>query len=247
MTLVCRNCGRDIQRDSINLRGGVADCTHCGVKFSLSADELNRLRPLDAATPSREILPMPRMMLPKPEDIKIVEDSEKLLKFGYRSFHWFAIFPFLFSFLIFLGSGTVLYDGWQALIDTQGDRSIFTKIFLIVLALLVFSILVYSGFLLLRQSLAKLVNRTLISADHRLFTIDNGLVPLQKNYEIEASQLERFYLSRTPEPKDGPINYHFDLIAKLQNGQEISLIRKMEPENARYIVQKLDNFYALSG
>lgn len=241
MTLVCPNCKSTIPRENINLRSGDADCTRCDFEFSLSAYELRRLRPPSVKPPR------PKPPQPKPKHIKIVADSEKQLKFGFRWFRWFNLIQLFVGVAYLYGLGYLIPQVGEIFRGIiQEPAGFFLTLLILFFGLFMLLALLGFGLMIAYYALAGFINRTLITADHQTFSIHHGLLPTRSNYVIDASQLDQFYVFRSTTSRKGVESSFYDLMVILRNGEQKNLLRKVTAEHAWYIEQKLEEFYRLT-
>ena len=238
MTLFCPNCRGSILHEHLDLNRGGADCIHCDHTFALSRYELRLLR----GEPRRL-----QDLISKPSYIKVVEDSDKAFKFGYRLFDGEAVFSLIF------GAGCLffsIYITFLADIDWVREWRYlegFGTTLLSLFAFFLISILpALTGLALVFKGFAWMINRTLITADHEFFTIHNGLIPYQDNHRIAASQLKQFYAVRkTIKVKYSKRHYHL-LYVILEDDKHVRLLWEKDPELVVYVEQQLERFYNIS-
>ena len=188
----------------------------------------------------------PKGYSPKPDDVKIVEDSEKQLKFGYREINWFGLFFLVAGIALIFGSSAAIFEPWQNFKDI-GDPSVILpdELRAILIWLFIILALISFGASFLYLGLAGLLNRTLITADHHTLKIDTGLLPTKKNHQIEANRLLQFHVFESTHYRRGAEVRSCDLHVDFITGDQEALMIHLEPAHAWYIKENLERFYGL--
>ena len=219
MQLRCKNCGRDISAEDVNIERLFAKCRSCNAVFRFAEDMGDR----DAAAPTplgiRPRVPLPRGIA--------AEDRGRGLLLTRRWFNARVIFLVLFC---------VVWDGflftWFIAASKEGALPIMA-LFPIIHVIVGAGITYFTA--------ASIVNTSFIEVERGTVSIRHGPLPWFGNRTIRSADLEQLYTEqRYHRTKHGGY-YTYDLRAVTRGGGRIKLLSGLvDPAQALYLEQEIE-------
>lgn len=216
--LNCPNCHHLIHSDDINIDKTLAKCRKCHHVFDFS----EHLGP-----PARHRAPV-------------------LLPPGFEAFHTLSALNIeikwrhttkgmgFFIFFTLLWNGILSIFILTALISGAYEILIFTGLHLLV------------GVGLLYYVIAVFINKTYVWVSRREINIEHRplRLPFYPNRTISASDLEQLFIRKYVSSRtNGRPNYAFSVEARLKNGQDVSLVKRLgNADQAAYLEQQIEKF-----
>ena len=223
MQLKCKQCGRDIPAEDVNIERLIAKCSACHAVFGF-ADDVSKTDAVGAPPDRRR---RRRSKVPLPPRFS-VEDTGLALRITHT--WWRPLFIFLAFFSIAWCGFLVLWYG----VAIGTDAPIF--------ALLFPMIHVAVGIGLLYYTAAGFVNRTYIDVDGREVKITHAPLPWPGSKAIPVHTLDQLYVTEHRSQNRNGVHYSYNLNAIDKSGQKLKLVGALsEPDQALYLEQTIED------
>lgn len=225
MLLTCEACDAPLEADDIDVKRGIARCRYCNAVMRL--DELaarNEAHEKDENFTERGPVPLPAGIQ--------VDDWGGALRIVRR---WFTPLAFFLLFFCIFWDGFLVV--WYSLAFGMNAPLIFK----------VFPILhVAVGIGLTYFTLALFFNRTVLTVENGLLSVQHGPLPWPGNKTIETSDIDQLYCrEKIRHGKNGPqVTYHLNAITT--DGRKVDIVSGLdEADQALYLEQRLEEHLRL--
>ncbi len=218
MQLACKQCGRDIPPDDINIDTLVAKCRACNAVFCF-AEEVG-------AVPHGESRTRPKF---DPPPGVTVSDWDGKLKIVRR---WFSLKVIGLLFFCTIWDGFLVF--WYSLAFKE-DAPLMMKLFPLLHVMV--------GVLLTYSVAAGFVNKTLVEVYLDEMKIRHGPLPWPGNRIIPSQEIDQLFTrERIHRTKNGT-NYSYELSMMDKGGKQVKLLSNLEnPEQALFFEQQIESY-----
>ncbi len=221
--LNCKKCGAPIESKDINLEMGLARCAHCGTVFSLKNLSGSKMSGSVARRTARAPVPMPK-------NVEVFDTGT-----GWQiSYRWYA--PKYIGMIIF----TLFWNGfmcaWHAISLSMGAymMSVFGLLHTVI------------GIGVAYFTLAGFLNRTTITVELGLLTIQHGPLPWVGNKHLLDEDIKQFFCKEKVSHSDSGTSYSYDVYADLRDGESKKLLSGLNSaEQALFIEQELERYLGI--
>lgn len=233
MQLQCKECGRAIAAEDVNINLAIAKCQSCNSVFSF-ADKLPA--PPPAMLAAAGFRPKPEVA--KPARFQLEEWGSDLS----ISYSWYnhAIWVLVFFCVIWDGFLVVWYGiafGMFFMGGNGGGGMGWFALLPILFPLLHVAV----GVGLTYACIATFLNRTIIRVSAGELSVWSGPMPTWGNRRIPVHEVEQFYVSESISHRKRSTSITYGLSVVLRDKQRLALISSLQsPEEARFLEQKLE-------
>lgn len=219
MQIYCRQCGKEIQADGVNLDKMIAKCSACNAVFSF-ADMY------DGEHSHQKKKQHLQYDVPMPDKFSIRDDGDTLT-IERKWFSWGVIFVGIFAIIW----NAVLWIFFVPNFSEVG--SMFT------LFLLPF---IGAGIFLIYTSIAGLLNTTSITVRSKQLKISHYPLPFP-GYTVSIGDIEQLFTKQRISRTKNGTRIYYQLYVLLGDGREKALLKDLPtPEQALYVEQEVERF-----
>jgi hypothetical protein len=227
MRLFCRDCGKPIDSDDVNIALAIAKCASCGSVFHF-AEQIGAASAVTAAKPT----------VATPNGVRI-ENWGSELTLSYR---WYTHAVWMLVVFCLVWDGFLI--GWYTALAHTFKSGHYGTGEIIALVFPVFHILIGLG--LTYACLTSFFNNTIIKASHGELSVWHGPLPCHKSVRLVANDVRQIFCTRREHRGRNTTSITYDVVALLYDGAGETLVQNLSDyARARYIEQELEKHLSI--